>query len=225
MTPDVEIIMCFSRLIGSTQTDNNHFMNNRLFKRDDMKLYALIGLAFSVLLPTLVPTAAQAKMVADVNVADQAMFAEQNLMLNGAGVRSKFFMDLYVGSLYLPATANQLDSVLEQPIAVIQLTITSGMITSDKMRSAIEEGFDAATDNNIGSIKTDIQHFTQLFADEIVEGDQFTFVTQKGRGVTSIKNDQVQGEIAGEAFRQALLKIWLGDNPAQKSLKQDMLAQ
>ncbi len=99
------------------------------------------------------------------------------------------------------------------------------MITSDKMRTAIEEGFELATDNNIGSIKTDIEHFTQLFADEIVEGDQFTFVTQKGRGVTSIKNGQVQGDIAGEAFRQALLKIWLGDSPAQDSLKQDMLAQ
>ncbi|GGP81539.1 chalcone isomerase family protein [Shewanella ulleungensis] len=190
-----------------------------------MNFYALIGLAFSVSLLTLAPTAAQAKIVADVNVADQVMFAEQTLVLNGAGVRSKFFMDLYVGSLYLPVKASQLDSVLEQPIAVIQLTITSGMITSDKMRSAIEEGFDAATDNNIGSIKSDIQDFTQLFADEIVEGDQFTFVTQKGKGVTSIKNGQVQGNIAGEAFRQALLKIWLGDRPAQDNLKQDMLAQ
>lgn len=200
-------------------------MNNKLYKRDNMNFYALIGLAFSVSLLTLAPTAAQAKIVADVNVADQVMFAEQTLVLNGAGVRSKFFMDLYVGSLYLPVKASQLDSVLEQPIAVIQLTITSGMITSDKMRSAIEEGFDAATDNNIGSIKSDIQDFTQLFADEIVEGDQFTFVTQKGKGVTSIKNGQVQGNIAGEAFRQALLKIWLGDRPAQDSLKQDMLAQ
>jgi hypothetical protein len=199
-------------------------MNNKLYKRDNMNFYALIGLAFSVSLLTLAPTAAQAKIVADVNVADQVMFAEQTLVLNGAGVRSKFFMDLYVGSLYLPVKASQLDSVLEQPIAVIQLTITSGMITSDKMRSAIEEGFDAATDNNIGSIKSDIQDFTQLFADEIVEGDQFTFVTQKGKGVTSIKNGQVQGNIAGEAFRQALLKIWLGDRPAQDSLKQDMLA-
>lgn len=199
-------------------------MNNKLYKRDNMNFYALIGLAFSVSLLTLAPTAAQAKIVADVNVADQVMFAEQTLVLNGAGVRSKFFMDLYVGSLYLPVKASQLDSVLEQPIAVIQLTITSGMITSDKMRGAIEEGFDAATDNNIGSIKSDIQDFTQLFADEIVEGDQFTFVTQKGKGVTSIKNGQVQGNIAGEAFRQALLKIWLGDRPAQHSLKQDMLA-
>ncbi|GGP45021.1 chalcone isomerase family protein [Shewanella saliphila] len=186
-----------------------------------MKLNQLIGLVFAMMLPVVT----QAKVVADVDVAEQATFAEQALVLNGAGVRSKFFMDLYVGSLYLPTAADQLDSVLEQPIAVIQLTITSGMITSDKMRNAIEEGFDAATDNNTGSIKTDIQHFTQLFADEIVEGDQFTFVTQKGKGVTSIKNDQVQGEITGEAFRQALLKIWLGDNPAQKSLKQDMLAQ
>ncbi|GGB50294.1 chalcone isomerase family protein [Shewanella inventionis] len=186
-----------------------------------MKLNQLIGFAFAVFLPVV----AQAKMVAEVNVADEVTFADHSLLLNGAGIRSKFFMDLYVGSLYLPARAQELDAVLELPIAVIQLTITSSMITSDKMRTAIEEGFDSATDNNIGSIKKDIEHFTQLFADEIVEGDQFTFITQKGKGVTSLKNGRVQGDIAGEAFRQALLKIWLGDNPAQDSLKQDMLAQ
>jgi hypothetical protein len=64
-----------------------------------------------------------------------------------------------------------------------------------------------------------------LFADDIEEGDQFTFLTQKGKGVSSIKNGQVQGDIAGEAFRQALLNIWLGEESAQQSLRQAMLAQ
>ena len=53
--------------------------------------------------------------------------------------------------------------------------------------------------------------------------DQFTFVLTKDQGVVSFKNQQQQGEIAGEPFRQALIKIWLGDEPAQKSLKKAML--
>ncbi|MGI2103738.1 chalcone isomerase family protein [Shewanella frigidimarina] len=186
-----------------------------------MKVLASIGLSLSLMMPML----AQASMIADVDVAEQMTVVEQPLILNGAGVRSKFFMDLYVGSLYLPTKAHTLEDVLAQPIAVIQLTITSGMITSNKMRDAITDGFEAATDNDTHSITKDIEHFTQLFADEIVEGDQFTFVTQKGKGVSSIKNGIAQGDIAGEAFRQALLKIWLGEEPAQQSLRQAMLAQ
>ena len=186
-----------------------------------MKLLALMGMSLVLMLPSF----AHAKVIGDIDVVEQMTVDEQPLILNGAGVRSKFFIDLYVGSLYLPTKVQILDDVLAQPIAVIQLTITSGMITSDKMRDAITDGFDAATDGDTHSIAKDIEHFTQLFADEIVEGDRFTFVTQKGKGVSSIKNGKAQGDIAGEAFRQALLKIWLGEHPAQQSLLEAMLAQ
>jgi hypothetical protein len=64
-----------------------------------------------------------------------------------------------------------------------------------------------------------------LFKDEIKEGDQFTLVANKARGVTAYKNGQEQATIEGEMFRQALLKIWLGDKPAQKSLKEAMLGK
>ncbi|MGX9461053.1 chalcone isomerase family protein [Shewanella sp. A14] len=186
-----------------------------------MKLFALILLGVVLMLPAWV----QARMIADVDVAEKITVAEQPLVLNGAGVRSKFFMDLYVGSLYLPTKANTLDDVLAQPIAVIQLTITSGMVTSDRMRDGITQGFETATGNDTHFIAKEILHFTELFSDNITKGDQFTFVTQKGKGVSSIVNGHVQGEIVGEAFRQALLSIWLGDESAQQSLRQAMLAQ
>jgi hypothetical protein len=185
-----------------------------------MKLLALIG-CLVLTLPLLV----QARMIADVDVAEQMNVAEQPLILNGAGVRSKFFMNIYVGSLYLPTKVYTLEDVLAQPIAVIQLTITSTMATSERMRDGITKGFETATDNDTHFIAKEIEHFTQQFAYDVVEGDQFTFVTQKGKGVSSIKNGQIQGDIAGEAFRQVLLKIWLGEESAQQSLRQAMLAQ
>ncbi len=93
----------------------------------------------------------------------------------------------------------------------------------DKMRDAINDGFDDATDGNTAEIQTEIDAFMALFSDEIKEGDQFTLATDKALGVTAYKNGEAQATIEGETFRLALLKIWLGDSPAQGSLKKAML--
>ena len=164
-----------------------------------------------------------AKSVADLEVADNIDIAGQTLQLNGAGVRSKFFMDLYVGSLYTPSVVSDTQAVLDAPIAVIRLNITSGMITSDKMHDAIIEGFEDATDGRVEPIQPQIDAFMALFSDEIIQGDQFTLEAKKMFGVTAYKNGKPQATIEGEPFRQALLMIWLGDEPAQKSLKKAML--
>lgn len=171
----------------------------------------------------LITSSAHAVEVAGVNVSERISLGDAELKLNGAGVRSKFFMDLYVGSLYLPEASNNLALVLTQPSVAVRLNITSGMITSDKMLDAIMEGFDDATDGDMSGIQVQIDTFAALFTDEIIKGDQFTFEADKDRGVTAYKNGVAQPTIEGEDFREALLKIWLGDNPAQKSLRKAML--
>ncbi|MCH1931608.1 chalcone isomerase family protein [Shewanella sp. A25] len=186
-----------------------------------MKFLSILTLTAALLLPPL----AQAVEVSGVQVADNITLKAQALTLNGAGVRSKFFMDLYVGSLYVPSPMKTTAEVIDAPISAIRLNITSGLITSEKMHDAIVEGFEAATADNTTDIQSQIDAFMALFKDEIKLGDQFTFVASKAQGVTAYKNGQEQATIEGEMFRQALLKIWLGDKPAQKSLKEAMLGK
>ncbi|MGL5469680.1 MAG: chalcone isomerase family protein [Shewanella sp.] len=186
-----------------------------------MKLLSTLTLTTALLFPLLT----HAKEVSGVQVADSITLDAQTLQLNGAGVRSKFFMDLYVGSLYVPTPSKTTAEVINAPIAAIRLNITSGMITSEKMRDAITEGFEHATADNTTDIQQQIDAFMALFKDEIKQGDQFTLVANKSRGVTAYKNGQEQATIEGEMFRQALLKIWLGEKPAQTSLKEAMLGQ
>lgn len=147
------------------------------------------------------------------------------LKLNGAGVRSKFFIDLYVGSLYVTHISADTADILTQDNVAIRLNITSEMITSEKMRDAINEGFDNATAGESSAIRPQIDSFMALFSDEIKKGDQFTFVANKATGITAYKNGVAQATIEGEVFRQALLNIWLGNKPVQKSLKQAMLGK
>ncbi|MCG9729220.1 chalcone isomerase family protein [Shewanella sp. Isolate13] len=186
-----------------------------------MKSLSTLLLASSVLLSSSL----QAKEVSGVQLADSVQLENQTLQLNGAGVRSKFFIDLYVGSLYVPTHLDTAQAVIDAPSAAVRLNITSGMITAEKMKDAITEGFDDATDGNTAPIAAKIEQFMGLFSAEIVEGDQFTLLADKATGVTAYKNGQAQATIAGEEFRQALLKIWLGATPAQESLKDAMLGK
>ena len=166
-----------------------------------------------------------AQQVSGVNVANKITIENTTLQLNGAGVRSKFFIDLYVGSLYLPKTSQDESSILAMPEVVIRLNITSGMISAEKMTSGINEGFNSATNGNTKEITPQIESFLALFKSGIQEGDQFTFIADKEKGVITYKNKQRQATIKGEAFRTALLKIWLGKDPAQQSLKDEMLGK
>ncbi|MCL1051209.1 chalcone isomerase family protein [Shewanella abyssi] len=186
-----------------------------------MKFISTIVIAATLFLPLSL----QAKEVAGVEVNETLTFNEQPLVLNGAGVRSKFFIDLYVGSLYVPTTLDNTAAVIAADNVAVRLNITSGMITADKMKDAINEGFDDATDGNTAAIQPQIDQFMGLFSAEIVDGDQFTFLASKASGVTAFKNGTAQATIISEPFRQALLNIWLGDEPAQNSLKKAMLGK
>jgi hypothetical protein len=164
-----------------------------------------------------------AKDMAGVHIEEAYNTSSSSLVLNGSGVRSKFFMDLYVASLYLPKTETDTQAILDSPALAIQLDILSSMITSEKMNAAINEGFDKATNGQTQVIGSAITRFMASFDAPIKVGDRFVFEIKKDSGVNSIKNGIPQSEIQDELFRRALINIWLGDEPAQGSLKDAML--
>ncbi|GLP98109.1 chalcone isomerase family protein [Paraferrimonas sedimenticola] len=183
-----------------------------------MRNLILAAVAFLMIAP------AQATTVSGVELEPQIQVQQQDLVLNGAGVRSKFFIDLYVGSLYLPAKSQAVDAILaSEEVSAIRLNITSGMITSEKMTDAILEGFDNATNGNPGEMQQRIDDFIGVFNEEIVKGDQYTFNFIPGKGVVGFKNGEQKVIVDGDDFRVAMMKIWLGEKPAQKKLKQQML--
>jgi len=166
-----------------------------------------------------------AETISGVEVPASITTNQQELVFNGAGIRSKFFMDLYVGSLFTKRkTQNATDVVEGRQPAAIRLNITSGMITAEKLTDALNEGFDLATGGDTSAIDSSIQAFVEAaFVDAVSDGDQFTFVSVPGEGLYSYKNGKALSVNRDEAFRKALMAIWLGDKPADKKLKKRML--
>jgi len=168
----------------------------------------------------------QALELEGVDLPETLSLDGRELVLNGAGVRKKFFFKLYVGSLYLEEKTQEADAVIpaDSPMA-IRLTIISGKINSDNMTEATLEGFDKATGGNTQPLQAEIDQFMAAFEERIVEGDQFTLLYVPQGGVKVYKNGELKTTVTGLAFNRALFGIWLGEEPAQKSLKHDMLGR
>lgn len=167
-----------------------------------------------------------AQEVAGVKLDSKMNVEGQTLVLNGAGTRVKLFMDMYVGSLYLPKKSSNAKEIMDSKEAgAIKLNIVSGLITSDKMISAVNEGFESATNKNTAPLKAKIDKFKSFFKEEIKKGDAFTFVNVPDEGVVIYKNGVKKGTIEGHDFKKALFGIWLCDKPADKGLKSKMIGK
>lgn len=169
----------------------------------------------------------EAVEVAGVNIPDTIKTGStQELKLNGAGVREKWLMDLYVGALYLKEReSDAVKIIMQEDEMAIRLEMVSNMVTSERMTSATLEGFEHATHGNTAPLQPQIEAFLATFKEPIKKGDVFEMVYVPGEGVKIFKNSQLKNTVAGEAFKQALFGIWLSDQPAQKSLKTEMLGQ
>ena len=176
--------------------------------------------AFGVLMVASV----QAAEVGGVKLDDTLMLGGQELVLNGAGVRTRAFFKVYVGSVYVPAKATTLAAVLDKAPRRIQLSILRSL-SSDQLVGALSDGL---KDNNsaadLAAIKPQVDQLvaTMKALGDVKEGDVVTLDFVDGATKIGL-NGSAKGSIAGDAFNHALTKIWLGEKPVQADLKKAML--
>lgn len=164
--------------------------------------------------------------IGGIKIPGSIKVADQQLTLNGAGTREKFWMDMYVGALFVKTkTQNATEIIAANDIMVMELTIVSGLITSQKMSDAVDEGFIKSTNNSLSSLQTRINQFKQIFKDEIKKGDKYVFQYEPSKGLSIIRNGKLSAIIPGLDFKKALFGIWLCDNPADKDLKLQLLGK
>jgi len=186
-----------------------------------MKKLLIIILAVFMMSPM-----ANAKQVGKVELPDSLMAGKDELVLNGAGFRVKFFMKMYVGGLYLKQKDNDPEKIINSDESMaLRLHIVSGLITTKKMTDAIDEGFRNSTGENITSFKSEIAKFKSFFAEEIKKGDIFDITYVPAVGIGVYKNESIKGTIQGFGFKKAVFGIWLGEKPADAKLKKRMLGK
>jgi Chalcone isomerase-like len=169
---------------------------------------------------------ANALEVADVKLPDTAQVGSQTLALNGAGLRKKWFFKVYVCALYLPQKQASAETIInEDPEYRIAMYMKRGL-GSKRLYGAFREAIEANhTPAELATMDPQLKQMAAIFDDvkEVEEGDVISLDYLPGTGTQVRVNDTVRGTIVGAEFSRALLRIWLGNKPAQDDLKKEML--
>jgi hypothetical protein len=169
--------------------------------------------------------------VAGVKLDDKVRIAPDapELVLNGAGVRTRVIVKVYVAGLYLPEKKGTAADVLalSGPKRVWLSMLRE--VTGSQMSEALTDGFRA---NNPPA---DQERFKAQLAElatalgsvgSTKAGDTLAFDFLPGSGMVVLLNGQPRGKpIADEGFYRALLRAWLGDRPVDSDLKKGLLGQ
>jgi hypothetical protein len=186
-----------------------------------MKLFSSLILSLLFIAPL------QARQIAGIEMPNATDAGGAPLVLNGAGVRTKMFMDIYAGGLYLKAKSSNAQQIIaaDEPMA-IRLHMVSGLVTSEAMEEATLEGYQNATGGDTAALQEHIDSFIEVFREPIAEGDIFTIAHEPGKGLQIYKNGAFKNTVnGGLPFKSATFAIWLGAKPAHKGLKKGMLGK
>lgn len=191
-----------------------------------------IGLHFKKLVPLGLLALAfampsQAVEVSGIKIDDTATVGGKELKLNGAGMRGIVFVKVYAIGLYLPERKTTSEDILalagpRRVSLYIQREVNSDefgqlFITSMNKNSSKEEK---------AKVIGQTVQFGEMFASlpPVKKGDLVTLDWIPGTGTVSSLNGKKIGETLPDiAFYNAVLRIWLGDNPVQDSVKRELL--
>jgi len=183
---------------------------------------------FCKLLPALfallIAIPAQAADVGGVKLDDKTGVGGQDLVLNGAGIRTRAIFKVYVASLYVPAKAGDLAGVLAKGPRRIQMNLLRNL-SADQLVDALNDGMkDNNSEAEMAAVKKESEQLTAIMKGfgEVKEGNVVTLDFVDG-GTKIGFNGAAKGTIPGEAFNKALTRIWLGDKPVQADLKKALL--
>jgi len=168
----------------------------------------------------LTALSAAAVTVAGVKVNDSTTVNGQTLVLNGAGVRKKLFIKVYVGALYLPAKQSDAAAILaaDTPRQMAMHFVFN--VGRRKIAEAWEEGLEANTPNALAEVKNAFKTLASWMED--MKSSQSIVLTYvPGTGTTVTVNGKVKGTLPGKATADAILATWIGPKPGPGSSFKD----
>jgi hypothetical protein len=169
---------------------------------------------------------AQKQIIFDgVTIPRTIKFENKTLQLNGAGSRSKMWVEVYIQALYLTELSQDPKEIINSDTEMsIRIEVTSAIVSSGRLRRAIQNGFESSAPEKIAELKPKMLEFNNMMLEEITKGDVFELTYNPAeKSVWVLKNNVLKGKVAGFEFKKALFGIWLSDKPVDQDLKNSLL--
>lgn len=165
--------------------------------------------------------------VGGIKFPDTVTVAGQELVLNGAGVRSKLVFKVYALGFYLKEKKTTVAEVLASAGPRRIRIMPMRDLTSDDFGMAFMKGLN---DNVSADERTKLLPQTKAFGEMFAQfpglkkGDELIVDWTPGVGSQATLNGKKVGEVLPDvAFFNAIMRIWIGDKPVDATLKPKML--
>lgn len=151
------------------------------------------------------------------------------LQLNGAGIRYKFVIKVYTAALYVGSKTSNVDQLLSQPGAKRMHVVMLRDIDANELGKLFTRGMqDNAPKAEFSKFIPGTLKLAEIFSAQkkLKAGDSFFVDFVPGVGTTVLVNGKATAEpIKEPEFYNALLRIWLGERPADAALKDALLGK
>ena len=162
--------------------------------------------------------------VAGINLEPAVTVNSQQLKLNGYGIRKKFFIKVYIGSLYAAKHLASAPEALKVPgDKLIRMNFLHSKVEKEKIIEAFSEGLANNSPDLTGA--PEVKKFLSLFTTDFNRGDVVDLTLGADGSVSASQNGKSLGTIASTKLARGVLAIYLGDKPADDSLKKGMLGK
>ena len=191
------------------------------FLKQCMTALAALTISFSAAAATI--------DVGGAKIEDAVELQGSKLQLNGAGVRYRAVFKVYAAGLYLSKKAATPDEVFAAPGPKRMSITLLREIDSNDLGKAFTKGFEEnSPKNEMPKLIPGLIRMGQIFSDQkkMMAGENFTIDWIPGTGTIITVKGKQQGEPFKEPeFYAALMRIWLGPNPADFKLKDALLGK
>ncbi len=165
-----------------------------------------------LLAATSLPASARGMSLAGVTLPETVDLAGNSLILNGIGLRKKFFIKVYVGGLYLGARESSAARAIgtDGPRRMVMQFLFG--VSKEQLCDAWKEGLEDNTPNAPPEVK---KGFDSLcgWMEAIEKGNQIVLTYLPEQGTTVEVNGKVKGILPGKATADAILNTWIGPKP------------
>ena len=179
-------------------------------------------LSLSLAVGALAPMSAHAVLeVSGVKFEDTYSLTGQQLQLAGAGMRKMMIIKVYALGLYVPYKDNNALALINQPGPKSMHVVMMRDVKAQKLINALVSGVeDNCTPAEFAALQPRLDRLASGLraAGEVDSIVKLEYIPNVGT-VVSHKNQVIVKDLPGEDFYRALMRIWLGENPVDRSLK------
>lgn len=189
----------------------------------------IVTAALAALCSSPLVLAQSATELAGVKYEPIVQVGTSRLQLNGAGIRYKAVFKVYTAGLYLGGKASTPEAVLAAPGAKRMHIVMLRDIDGNELGKLFTRGMqDNASKEDFSKSIAGTIRMSEIFSlrKKLTTGENFSVDWIPGTGTVVMINGKPAGEpIKEPEFFSSMMKIWLGNNPADAQLKEALLGK